>query len=84
IKNACAGLDIRKISIGTKSTSITFNNSSPSLLNAITQVMSNSNYDMVLNLENLPIITINNDANLLINMKNIKNLLKVLYEIINK
>ena len=84
IKNSSVGLDIRRISICTKETSITFNSSTPKLLKALTNVIASNRYDVVLNLENLPIITINSDVNLLTNMRNIKELLKVLYENLNK
>ena len=78
IKNLCAGLDVKKVSIGLKSTSICFGSSSNNLLKAISDVISTNKFDCVLNLETLPIITIKNDSNLLVMLENILYILKLL------
>lgn len=80
IKNACSGIDIKKISVGLKETIILFNQSTPQLLQSLALVLSKNSSDVVLNLENLPILTIKNDAKLFICLENIIQILKIIKE----
>ncbi len=80
IKNACGGLDIKRISVGLMDTSFMFNQSNPAILQALTAVLADNKFDAVLNLENLPILTIKNDVNLFICLENIIQILKIMGE----
>lgn len=78
IKNACANLDVKRVSVGVKDTKITFNQSNEKILKALSELMVNSKLDCVLNLETLPIITIKNEVSLFITLENIVFALKQL------
>lgn len=78
VKNACADLDVKRVSIGLKNTTITFNSANNKLLEGLSKLMLENRLGCVLNLETLPIITIKNDTNLFITLENILFALKLL------
>lgn len=78
IKNACADLDVKRISIGVHNTKFTFEEATPKILQSLTTVLSNNKYDAVLNLEKMPILTIKNDTNLFVCLENIVQILKLM------
>ena len=82
IKNACANLDVKRVSVGVKNTVITFNSASENLLKALSELLGNSKLDCVLNFEKLPIITIKNGVSLFITLENVIFALKQLNNLI--
>ncbi len=84
IKNLCANLKIKRISVLLNSTKIYFADSNQKILEGISKVIANTKQEIVLNLEILPIITIKNDVKLLNTLNNLISVLKLLNENINK
>ena len=82
IKNACANLDVKRVSVGVKNTVITFNSSNENLLKALSELIGGSKLDCVLNFEKLPIITIKNGVSLFITLENVIFALKQLNNLI--
>lgn len=82
IKNACANLDVKRVSVGVKNTVITFNSANENLLKALSELIGGSKLDCVLNFEKLPIITIKNGVSLFITLENVIFALKQLNNLI--
>ena len=83
IKNSCPSF-VKRVSITPNNSNIYFSYSNEEILKTLTQILANTKNQIVLNLENLPIITIKNDTKLFNTLENVENVLNLLSKNENK